>query len=138
MSVVIDNSVALAWCFEDEQTSGIMALLDRVATDGAVAPGLFPIEALNGLLSAERRGRIDSGVRRRLAGFLRDLPIAIDDETAGRLWNETAVLAQAHGLSAYDATYLELAVRIGLPLATSDLALIAAAGAEGVPVLPTR
>jgi predicted nucleic acid-binding protein len=137
MSFVIDNSIALAWCFEDEQTDGIMALLDRVAADGAVAPQLFPIEALNGLLTAERRGRIDSEARRRLGGFLRELPIDIDDETAGRVWNDTAGLARAHGLTAYDATYLELAMRLGLPLATSDAALIAAAGAAGVAVLPT-
>ncbi len=55
MTFVIDNSVALAWCFEDEQTAGIMALLDRVAEAGALAPQLWPIEALNGLLTAERR-----------------------------------------------------------------------------------
>ena len=66
MSFVVDNSVALAWCFEDEQTRGIMALLDRVADTGAVAPQLWPIEALNGLLTAERRGRIDPEVRQRL------------------------------------------------------------------------
>lgn len=59
MSCVLDNSVALAWCFEDEQTPAVMALLDRIAETGAVAPQLWPIEALNGLLTAERRGRID-------------------------------------------------------------------------------
>lgn len=64
MSFVVDNSIALSWCFEDEQSEPIMALLDRVAESGAVAPQLWPIEALNGLLTAERRGRID-GMRRR-------------------------------------------------------------------------
>lgn len=82
MSFVIDNSVALGWCFEDEQNPQIMALLDRVAGQGAVAPQLWPIEALNGLLTAERRGRIAGEVRRRLAGLLRELPIRIDEETA--------------------------------------------------------
>ena len=82
MSFVVDNSVALAWCFEDEQSPAIMALLDRVADRGAVAPQLWPIEALNGLLTAERRGRIDREVRQRLAGFLEALPIAIDEDTA--------------------------------------------------------
>lgn len=137
MSFVIDNSVSLAWCFEDEQTATIMALLDRVAQSGAVAPQLWPIEALNGLLTAERRGRIDTAVRHRLAGFLQDLPIRIDDETAGKTWTAITQLAELYGLTAYDATYLELAVRLGLPLATSDKALIAAANASGVQLLVT-
>ena len=135
MSFVLDNSVALAWCFEDEQTPEIMALLDRVAQDGAVAPQLWPIETLNGLLTAERRGRIDGAVRRRLAGFLCDLPIGIDDETASRLWSATAQLAETHRLTAYDAAYLELARRLGLPLATSDKSLVTAARSAGVTLI---
>jgi predicted nucleic acid-binding protein len=135
MSFVIDNSIALAWCFEDEQTAEIMALLDRVTEVGAMAPQLWPIEALNGLLTAERRGRIDGDVRRRLARFLLELPISIDDETASRTWTTIASLAQLHGLTAYDAAYLELAVRLGLPLATRDGALVAAAQTVGVSLL---
>ena len=137
MSFVIDNSVSLAWCFEDEQTPGIMALLDRTADIGAVAPQLWPIEALNGLLTAERRGRIDRTMRHRFAALLQALPIKIDDETASRIWPSTAMLAETHQLTAYDATYLELALRLRLPLATSDTALIAAATAAGVALLPT-
>jgi predicted nucleic acid-binding protein len=137
VSFVLDNSVALAWCFEDEQTAAIMALLDRLTETGAVVPQLWPIEALNGLLTAERRGRIDSAVQRRLAGFLQELPITIDDETATRVWAATALLAAQHRLTAYDATYLELALRLRLPLATSDKPLIAAAQNAGVPLLPT-
>ena len=103
----------------------------------AVAPQLWPVEALNGLLTAERRGRIDGGMRQRLAGFLHDLPISIDDETASRTWTTTARLAETHRLTAHDATYLELALRLGLPLATSDAALIVAAQAVGVALLAT-
>ena len=136
MSFVVDNSVALVWCFEEEQTPGVMSLLDRVAETGAVAPQLWPIEALNGLLSAERRGRIDPERRQRLMGFLRDLPIKLDDETVPRLWTDTARLAERHRLTAYDAAYLELAMRLRLPLATGDKALIAAAGNEGITLLP--
>lgn len=138
MTFVVDNSVALAWCFEGEQTAGIMALLDRVIDVGGLAPQLWPIEALNGLLVAERRGRIDRDTRLRLAGFLNQLPIKIDDETAGRSWTTTARLAEQHGLTAYDATYLELAMRCGMPLATSDTALIAAANVVGVALLPAN
>lgn len=105
--------MALAWCFEDEQT-----------------------EALNGLLAAERRGRITGAVRQRPAGFLHGLPISIDDETASRAWNATAQLADRHRLTVYDATCLELATRLGLPLATNDRPLIAAARDAGVELLP--
>jgi predicted nucleic acid-binding protein len=98
----------------------------------------WPLEALNGLLTAERRGRIDAVLRRRLAGLLGELPIMIDDETASRMWTSTIRLAETHGLTAYDAAYLELALRLGLPLATQDAALIAAAQATGAPLLPTR
>jgi predicted nucleic acid-binding protein len=137
MSFVVDNSVALAWCFEDEQTDAILALLERVTEAGAVAPQLWPIEALNGLLTAERRGRIDGELRQRLAGFLEALPIRIDDETASRVWTTTAHLAAQHRLTAYDASYLELALRLGLPLATNDEALISAAKMVGATLLPS-
>ena len=137
MSFVLDNSVALAWCFEGEQTDAIMALLDRVTDSGATAPQLWPVEALNGLLTAERRGRIDAATRRRLAGFLQDLPISIDDEPATRVWTMTSALAEAHRLTAYDATYLELALRLGVPLATGDRNLTVAAREAGVPLLAT-
>ncbi len=136
MSFVVDNSVTLVWCFEEEQTPELMSLLDRVSETGAVAPQIWPVEALNGLLSAERRGRIDSRRRHVLMGFLQDLPITLDDETVPRLWTATARLAEQHRLTAYDAVYLELAVRLRLPLATGDKALIAAARHEGVPLLP--
>lgn len=84
MSFVLDNSVALAWCFEDEQTAPVMALLDRVTETGAGAPMLWPLEALNGLVLAERRRRIDGARRDRLMALLRDLPIILDFDTADR------------------------------------------------------
>ncbi len=138
MSFVVDNSVALAWCFEDEQTEAIMALLDRLTETGASAPQLWPLEALNGLLTAERRGRIGAPLRRRLAGLLQALPIVIDDETASLVWSSTSQLAEQYRLTAYDAAYLELALRLGLPLATTDTALISAAQAAGVPLLTSK
>lgn len=76
-------------------------------------------------------------MRRRLAGFLQELPIKIDNETATRSWATTAHLAEQHRLTAYDATYLELGMRRGMPLATRDAALIAAAKLAGVQLLPT-
>jgi predicted nucleic acid-binding protein len=135
VSFVLDNSVALAWCFEDEQTPPIMALLDRVVETGAMAPLLWPLEALNGLLVAERRHRLDAAKRAELAGLLRALPITLDDDTAEKSWGDTLRLAEAFRLSVYDATYLELAQRRRLPLASMDRALCSAAAAIGVAVL---
>jgi len=124
VSFVVDNSVALAWCFEDEHTQPILDLLDRVAETGAVAPSLWPLEALNGLLMAERRRRLDTKRRQRLADFLRDLPVTLDAETADQAWTATARLAERYRLTLYDAAYLELALRRKLPLATLDQDLI--------------
>jgi predicted nucleic acid-binding protein len=135
LSFVLDNSVALAWCFEDEQTPANMALLDRVTETGATAPMLWPLEALNGLLAAQRRRRLDAGRRAQLAALLHALPVTIDTETADRAWAATAELAERFGLSVHDAAYLELALRRGLPLATLDRALRAAAVDGGLEVL---
>jgi predicted nucleic acid-binding protein len=135
VSFVLDNSVALAWCFEDEQSPPIMALLDRVVATGAMAPLLWPLEALNGLLVAERRRRLDATKRAKLTGLLRALPITLDEETAEKSWEDTLRLAERFTLSVYDATYLELAQRRCLPLASMDRALRNAAAALGVEVL---
>lgn len=127
--------MALTWCFEDERTPAAEALLDQVAENGAVAPALWPLEVLNGLAMAERRGRVDAARRQRLAGFLRDLPIVLDHETAAQAWTVTAHLAERCRLTLYDAAYLELAQRLNLPLATLDQDLRAAAGSLGVPLV---
>jgi predicted nucleic acid-binding protein len=135
MTFVVDASVALAWCFEDERSPPLVALLGRAATEGAYAPQIWPLEALNALFSAQRRGRIASAKRRELASLLRELPIALDPDTATEAWSATQTLAEAHGLTAYDAAYLELALRLGLPLATLDKALADAARILGAPLL---
>lgn len=135
MSFVLDNSVALAWCFEDEQTQAVMDLLDRLTETGASAPLLWPLEALNGLMMAERRRRLDATKRAQLTTFLRDLPVALDLDTADRVWAATAPLADRFKLSVYDAAYLELAQRRQLPLASLDRDLRNAAVATGLEVL---
>lgn len=132
---MLDNSVALAWCFEDEQTEAVLALLDRVVDDGAIAPMLWPLEALNGLLAAERRRRLDTDRRARLAAFLRELPIRLDIDTADQAWEGTARLAEQYRLTIYDAAYLELAQRRNLPLASLDRDLRQAAMMAGLKVL---
>lgn len=135
MTFVLDNSVAIAWCFEDEQTPAVLGLLQRVAESGAFAPTLWPLEAANALLVAERRGRLERERRRRLCGFLKALPIALDSETATQTWTMTTGLAERFGLSAYDAAYLELAERLDLPLASLDGDLRRAATTLGRPLL---
>jgi predicted nucleic acid-binding protein len=137
MSFVVDNSIALAWCFEDENAEPVMNLLDRVTETGAFAPSLWPLEALNGLFVAQRRKRIQAGLRQRFADFLRALPITIDHETSDRAWTATVELADRFQLSLYDACYLELALRRKLPLATLDQDLIRAAKASSTIVLGT-
>jgi predicted nucleic acid-binding protein len=137
MSFVVDTSITLAWCFEEERTKAITDLLYRLGQTGALAPLLWPLEALNGLLMAERRRRVDARRRQRLGGFLRALPVILDTETAGQAWTATLRLAERHRLTMYDAAYLELAQRRKLPLATLDEDLVKAAKALGTTVLGT-
>lgn len=135
MSFVLDSSVALTWCFEDERTHPTRALLFRLTDDGATAPALWPLEVLNVLAMAERRGRIDADRRQELVAFLKELPITLDVETASRSWLVTSELAARWRLTVCDATYLELAQRMSLPLATLDRELRSAAQNAGVEVL---
>lgn len=135
MSLVVDASIALAWCFEDEQTPEVMAVLDGVAETGAFAPALWPLEVLNGLFSAQRRRRLDREQRTTLAAFLRALPIRLDAGTAEAAWDATADLADRFGLTVYDAAYLEVSHRRELPLATLDRDLHRAAASLGVELL---
>ncbi len=131
---VLDASVALSWCFEDEADAAADALLRSLDARTAVVPGLWSLEVVNVLLGAERRGRITAAGSGRFLRLIEALPIEVDAETPARAAREGVVLARAHGLSAYDAAYLELAVRHGIPLATRDRALAAAARAVGVEV----
>ena len=131
---VLDGSVTLVWGFEDEDDAYAAAILDKMPDLQAHVPGLWPLEVANALLVGERRKRTTAANAARFLAILSTLPIAIDDETVARAWAETMHLARAHNLSAYDASYLELAIRRGLPLASLDGKLRAAAMAVGVPL----
>lgn len=135
MSLVLDASVAIAWCMEAERTPAVLALLHQVTEQGAEAPQLWPLEVTNILVMAARRGRIPAERVDGLLGFLRDLPVTLDDATATQAWGSAALLAERHRLSVYDAAYLELALRRDLPLATLDAALQKAAVQVGVGVV---
>jgi len=135
VSVVIDSSMALTWCFEDEASPQTDSLFERVRDDGAVVPALWHLELANVLLQAEKRGRIAPGDVATRLKLISELPITTDHETAVRAWGEVIALARAENLTAYDAAYLELAMRRSLPLSTRDGALIGAARRIGVTVL---
>jgi predicted nucleic acid-binding protein len=135
MTFVVDSSIALTWCFGEEQTPETMSLLARVSDSGAFAPSLWPLEVLNALLVAEKRKRVDFAKRHELVGALHSLPIKIDTETVAQAWTITNRLAEQHRLTLYDATYLELAQRLNLPLATLDVELRTAAGALDMPLM---
>jgi predicted nucleic acid-binding protein len=133
-ALVIDLSAALSWCFEDEASPKSDALFEQVRDHGARVPGLWHLEVANVLLQAEKRGRITAADVVMRLDLIAELPITTDDETIARAWREILALARAEGLTTYDATYLELAIRRGLPLVTKDAALIAAAGQRGVAI----
>jgi predicted nucleic acid-binding protein len=129
---VLDGSVALVWAFEDETDAYAEAVADSLVKVKALVPALWPLEIANALLVGERRKRITEAQVGQFLTLLHALPLAVDEETAARAWQETLHFARTHALSVYDATYLELAVRRRLPLATLDDALKTAAGAVGV------
>ena len=131
---VLDGSVTMVWGFEDEADDYAEAILERMPDLQAHVPSLWPLEVANALLVGERRRRITSAETARFIAILGAFPITVDDQTVGHAWADTMHLARAHNLSSYDAAYLELAIRLGLPLAALDGKLKTAAGAMGVPL----
>lgn len=140
MSVVIDSSVALNWVMPDEDRTHTEALMDSIASTGAVVPPLFKIEVGNSLLIAVRRQRIAAGYISDALDLLGRLPLRADVTSVEHVWSSTIEIAAAYGLTLYDATYLESAIRLELPLATLDKKLSHAAEIAGVspPWLKTR
>jgi len=132
--LVLDASVALSWCFEDEETEYPYAVLDRFETGEAIVPGIWPLEVGNALLVAERRERLTKADSARFVTLLAHLPITIEQDLPERMFGEIIALARAHSLSTYDASYLDLAMRNGLPLATQDSHLLHAARQCGVEI----
>ena len=132
MNFVLDTSVAMAWCFADEAGEYTDAVLDRLLYGEAVVPALWPLEVTNVLSVAARRERMTSADMAQAISLLQALPIVIEPLERRRAFESVATLANRHALTTYDADYLELARRRGIPLATLDEALGAAAEAEGV------
>lgn len=135
MNFVLDASVTLAWAFEDEGGEYARDVLMRLEREEACTTALWPLEVSNGLLVAERRDRIDPAASTRFTRLLLSLPIVVESVERRRVFEQTRVLARRGSLSAYDAHYLDLAIRHGIPLATLDQELRKAAENEGVPDL---
>lgn len=133
-SIVLDCSVAVAWCFEDETSASADAALEKTCADGALVPTLWPLELQNVLIVAERRGRIQRAASARFLEVAGSLPIQVDAECPD--WRSGSLISVARDLniSVYDAAYVELAMRQGAPLATLDKKLQKAAQKAGVKI----
>ena len=136
MAFIADASIALAWYFHDEHSTMANRVRERLVDEGVCVPAHWPLEIVNALLAALRRKRIDERELRQLIEDFRRLPDLIDEQTGASAWAKTAELALKHGLTSYDAAYLELGLRLDLPLATLDQALADAALSAGGRLVP--
>jgi predicted nucleic acid-binding protein len=133
--LVLDASVALGWCFKNEATEAVDRVLERLATEAAYVPAIWHLEIANVLALGERRRRITPARSAEFIALLETLAIVVDEETPSRAFGRVLDLAREERLTAYDAAYLELAMRLGLPLASKDSDLCDAAERVGVSVL---
>jgi len=132
---VVDNSVVMSWCFKDQANLYADSVLERLTEAVAYVPSIWSLEVVNVLLVAERKKCISEAGSVHFISLLSQLPIHVDYESAEKEMKDLLGLARAHNLSSYDASYLDLAMRKGLPLATLDEKLRKAAGSTSVPIL---
>lgn len=138
MSFVLDNSVAMLWLLPQSNPTGLALanqVLTRLETEEAMAPSLWALEAANVIAKGQRLGKITQAQASAFVALLDGLGIVIDAHTSARALHATLDLARQFRLSAYDAAYLELALREQLPLATLDEALQQAAREAGVALI---
>ncbi|MBV8801703.1 MAG: type II toxin-antitoxin system VapC family toxin [Gammaproteobacteria bacterium] len=136
MKFVLDCSVTMAWCFEDETNPYTEWILDSLSKGyEAIVPPLWRLEVINVLLLAIRKNRINSLTAHNFKNTLTQLPITIVENASGRVFDTVFELAKELNLSAYDAAYFELAFREKIPIATQDLAVIKAAQRQKIAVL---
>ena len=133
--MVLDCSATLAWIYPDETTEAIRRVFEAIAVDGCVVPLLWRLEVANGLTVALRRRRITPAFRAEALSVLELVQVSADTETGTHAWTTTLQLSDRFGLTIYDATYLELAQRRSLPLASLDTALREATRALGLTAL---
>lgn len=135
MAFVLDASVALAWGFPDETSAYGQSVLESLVQTDAVVPAVWPLEVANALLVGERRHRFGPTDVVRFLELLESLPIQLEGISLSRSLGTALELANMHYLSAYDASYLDLALALSLPLATLDQGLRNAAVRAGVPLV---
>jgi predicted nucleic acid-binding protein len=131
---VVDNSVVMSWCFQDEGNSHAEAVLESLEAGRAFVPAIWPLEVGNVLLVAERKNRLSHAAAVRFLDLLGGLPISVEQESPDRMLKEILSLAREHELSTYDASYLDLAMRLDLPISTLDASLVKAAAKCEVPI----
>ena len=119
-SLIIDCSITMAWCFADEATVETARVQDRLIAEAAVVPSHWFLEVVNVLAMAEQRKRITAADATSFLHLLAALDIQTDHETSARAFDHLPPLCRSHGLTSYDAAYLDLAVRRRLPLASLD------------------
>ena len=137
MPFILDSSVALAWVLPDEGNVTLDALCDRLIDDTALVPPVWPLEIGNVLLVAVKRGRLTTKDVKQLIAELRALPLEVDSHSTERALEDTLNLARKYDLTTYDASYLELAKRRDLPLATLDTKLRQACVPAKITLLPS-
>lgn len=129
---MIDASTALAWCFPDEASEYADAVLMALEGKTILVPSVWSLEIANAVLVGERKKRLRQPEVQRFITLLESLSLVPDTQSAGRHVNNVLPLAREYNLSAYDAAYLELAIRYDAPLATLDGKLQRAAQQAGV------
>ena len=133
-SLVVDNSIVMTWCFQDEADAYADAVLNSLVETAVIVPAIWSLEVVNVLLVAERRQRLRQTDSVRFLALLSQLPIVVEQSHFDRKMGEMLALGRANDLSSYDTVYLELAMRHGLPIATLNQQLLAAAQRVAVPL----
>jgi len=130
---VLDASVTVAWCFDDESTPFTEGILDLLSAGAeGIVPGIWSLEVANALLVAERRKRISLARVTALLGRIVQLPVSVETIEPDRAFSQILSVARQYQLTEYDAAYLELALRKGLPFATLDDRLRQSARMAGI------
>ena len=133
-SFVIDNSVVMSWCFNDETNEYADAVLDCLSRGTAIVPSIWPLEVVNVLLVAERKNRLNKADSIQFITLLSLLPIIVEHEQPKGMMKDLLALGRANNLSSYDASYLDLSMRKGIPIATLDARLLEAAKKTDIPI----
>jgi predicted nucleic acid-binding protein len=134
IGIVIDASVALAWCFPDEASEYADGILVALEGHAILVPALWSVEITNAVLVAERRKRIKQAEIRHFVELLDGLTVLMDSRSVTESVSNILPLAREYGLSAYDAAYLDVAIRHGAPLATLDSKLQRAGEKAGIEI----